>query len=123
MRFSLRQLLIGITFVSLFMGVISWLTRWPRVEISSSELANRQQLLLTSNKTGFNAFDLELRVKGHLDGSATLLLPWDNHEIDLGPGEFSEYEWHDFYDNQATILYIPGTARSGKLVIEYRFSW
>jgi len=122
MRFSVRKLLIVVTCLSLCIGGTCWLRRWPRVQVPASELDKKKEVRLTTSIESNDVLELELRVRGHLDGAATLVLPWDSQELDVGPGVFSQYLYHDYYDNEAIILYEPDSAKNGNLVIEYRFS-
>jgi hypothetical protein len=121
MRFSLRQLLVSLTLVSLVLGVCLWYLRWPQVEVLPPEIARKKRLVLTTRNEANDVFGLNLRIKGHLNGSAALILPWDSQRLSIGPGNFSRHVSHDFYDNRAVIQYLPGTASKGSLVVEYRF--
>jgi hypothetical protein len=121
MRYSLRHLLVGVTVLSLLVGATIWYNQWPKVIIQGSDLAKEQIVELTTNRESKDVLGLTIRVSGKLDGTATLILPWDDTQLVLGPGIISEYRPHDFYDAEANVRYLPGTAKRGRVVLKYDF--
>jgi hypothetical protein len=121
MRYNLRKLFVGVTMLSLLLGAVIWNSRWQRRVIRGSELANEQTIRLTINTEDKYVYGITIRVKGELDGTATLILPWDDTLLSVGPGKISQYVSHDFYEAKADLKYLPGTTKSGLLIIEYDF--
>ena len=121
MRFSLRWLLAAVSVLSVLLGIAIWNSRWERCVIEGSALAEEQTLRLTTTTEYAYVYGITIRVKGELDGTSTLILPWDDKRIVLGPGSISQYVQHDFYDAKAGVKYLPGTTKSGRLIIEYDF--
>ncbi len=121
MKYSLKQLLLALSVVVLLLGAALWYSPWPRFVIQGSELARKQTLQLTTTREDDDVNGLTIRVEGELDGTATLILPWDNTQLVVGPGKISQYQPHDFYHANAVVQYLPGTAKRGQIVIEYDF--
>lgn len=122
MRYSLRQLLVGLALVSFLIGAGIWYMRWPRVLIPEAVIGTDREIILTTSESDFFVVNgLSLRITGHLDGQATLELPWDDPDLVLEPGEIMEEISHDFYDPKAVLKYEPIDVQKGTLTIEYSF--
>ncbi len=115
--FGIRHLLLFLAACSLILGAWRWLIRWPSVSISGAEIKQA-----TAIKFGTDHLPdyLEIRIVGKLDGRATVTDPWET-TTKIGPGDFDLSMSNEYYDQQATIMYSPSTARSGTLTVYYNF--
>ena len=76
-----------------------------------------KSVVLRSTRTDVSG--ISLRVRGHIDGEATLSAAnWDKQVL---KGTVDWQVYHDWFNGTCTLRYLPKDVKSGALTIEYEF--
>ncbi len=62
---------------------------------------------------------ITIHVKGHIDGSAYVYV--NNYQKEALSGNVDWQSYSDWFENECTIYFEPGTASKGELKISYSF--
>lgn len=105
---------------------------WPCLVVLLAACSDRQSiedarmpatLILSAPKASTHAYAIRVRVRGEIDGSATIALMLHGGPYKTRPlsGKV-DFIWDgDWYEDTAEVRYTPNDVRSGRLSLEYEF--
>lgn len=122
-------------FSACLLGACFVFTQWvlpvvqkPSAALTLNEAGERQLLRLRKNIDAGNVYELKIRIRGKLNGTAKMRM-FDSEdpakiiqEKIIGSGEVDTRMGGDWDSNDCRMEYEPLSATSGNLKIEYRFS-
>ncbi len=113
-----RVLAVVVPVLLVLIAIVAWVSRWPRYEIAPGEIAARSVREIRCPREG-NVYALAIHVSGEINGHATFVTP--RGTFSLGPGRVDLETGGDYYEDKATLEYIPENVTEGQLVVKYKF--
>lgn len=121
LSFRIHHLLYIFLIVSAILCLLVLGFKPPTKVISGDQISGSRVISISVNPNTYDYISyLRLNFIGHLDGQATILLPWGENRV-LGPGKFDLTVTGAYESDSAMIEYQSLDARSGRILIRYDF--
>ncbi len=121
-------------FAAFLLGACFVFTQWivpvmqkPSAVLNLTDAGDRQLLRLRKNFDEGRVYELQIRIRGKLNGTAKIRM-FDAEDAEkviqekiIGSGEVDTRMGGDWYSNDCRMEYEPLSATDGQLKLEYRF--
>ena len=102
-------------------GLVLWLVgvfEWPQVQ-HIADCSRSQRIVFQTS--GMYPSGVTVRVRGHIDGTATLTTVEDRWPPQQISGDVDWSVYHDWFYSTCTFEYSPANVASGRLKVELKF--